>query len=414
MSLSHLQTRQDAQAAGTSSCPPFAQRAALLQASAIRALLSLAGRDDVVSLAGGLPDAGSFDVQSVREAADRVLRERPEAALQYGPTEGIEPLRAWVAESLAGQGLNVTPEQVLITTGSQQGLDLLGKVLLDPGSTVLAERESYLGALQAFALYAPVLRGLDADDEGPLPAALDAALPDARLVYLQPRFSNPTGRSITARRGRELASRLAPANAWLVEDDPYGELWFDAPPPPTLAAHGVPHGVTLGSFSKVLAPGLRLGWVAGPAELIEKLALAKQSSDLQSPSLNQWLVLDLLRSGVVARGLPALRALYRARRDAMLAALEAHMPEGVRWTRPEGGFFIWVTLPAGLRASALLPAALARGVAFVPGAGFTVGAVRDDTLRLSFSTADAPSIARAVARLGDVVREAQAATRAAA
>ncbi len=389
-----------------SQLPGLAQRAERLRSSAIRELLHLTERADVVSLAGGLPDAASFPAEAMREAADRVLRERPRVALQYGPTEGIAPLREWVAASLRKQGMDFNPAQVLITCGSQQGLDLLGKVLIDPGSPVLVERPSYLGALQAFALYGPRLVGIEADDDGPLPEQLAAALPGARMAYLQPRFSNPAGRSIAPRRADALAAQLAASSAWLVEDDPYGELWFDTPPEPGLIARGVAQGVHLGTFSKVLAPGLRLAWVAGPQVLIDKLAQAKQAADLQTASFNQWVLLQALQAGVIEHGLPQLRQIYRTRRDAMLQALADHMPAGVSWTRPAGGLFVWLTLPAGMDAANLLPQAVARGVAYVPGATFSVGAVAPNTLRLSFSNVEATILQDAVARLGALLSQA--------
>lgn len=385
--------------------PAIAQRAQRLRTSAIHDLLQLANRADVVSLAGGLPDAASFPADALREASDRVLREQSHAALQYGPTEGIAPLRAWVAAHLRAQGMDFTPDQVLITSGSQQGLDLLGKVLIDPGSRVVVERPSYLGALQAFTLYAPEFVGIEADASGPLPEALAAALPGARMAYLQPRFSNPAGRSIAPERADALAALLRAADAWLVEDDPYGELWFGAPPAPGLIARGVPQGVHLGTFSKVLAPGLRLGWVAGPQGLIDKLVQAKQAADLHTASFNQMLVAEVLRAGVIERGLPVLRRIYRERRDAMLSALDANMPEGVAWTKPDGGLFVWVTLPPQLDAAALLAQAIARGVAYVPGDTFNVGAPARNTLRLSYSTVDAPTIRGAVARLAALIHE---------
>ena len=389
-----------------SKLPPLAQRAERLRSSAIRDLLHLAERADVVSLAGGLPDAASFPAEALREAADRVLRERPRSALQYGPTEGIAPLREWVATSLRTQGMDFTPAQVLITSGSQQGLDLLGKVLIDPGSPVLVERPSYLGALQAFALYGPHLVGIEADDDGPLPEQLAAALPRARMAYLQPRFSNPAGRSIAPARADALAAQLAASDSWLVEDDPYGELWFDTPPAPGLIARGVAQGAHLGTFSKVLAPGLRLGWIAGPQVLIDKLAQAKQAADLQTASFNQWVLLQALQAGVIERGLPGLRQIYRTRRDAMLQALADHMPAGVSWTRPAGGLFVWLTLPSGMDAASLLPQAVARGVAYVPGDTFNVGAAAPNTLRLSFSNVEAGMLQDAVARLGLLLRQA--------
>jgi 2-aminoadipate transaminase len=379
---------------------PLAGRTEFLRSSAIRDLLGLAGRSDIVSLAGGLPATETFPVEAVREACARVLATRPHDALQYGPSEGIAPLREWVAAHLGARGMHFDPDQVLITSGSQQGLDLIGKVLIDAGSAVLVERPSYLGALQAFGLYAPRFVGIDADAEGPLPLAFAAALPGARLAYLQPHFSNPGGCSLSDTRAAHLAPLLAAAPTWLVEDDPYAEIWFETPPQPGLIARGVAQGVHLGSFSKVLAPGLRLGWIAAPRELAPKLAQARQAADLQSSSFAQWLVLELLRGGAVERGLPALRQLYRGRRDALLAALQAHMPAGVRWSRPGGGLFVWVTLPHGLDAAALLPQALGRGVAYVPGVSFDVRGEARNTLRLSYSSVDEARIDAAIATLG--------------
>ncbi len=404
----------------------MARRAALLGPSPLDELSGPACRGEMISLAGGLPDAATFPVQAVAEAARRVLSRQPRAALQYGPGEGLGPLREWVAEYLRGHGIELPPGQVLITSGSQQALDLLGKVLLDPASPLLVQRPTYLGALQAFRPFAPRMVGLPEDDLGPEPEAFAAALAGARMAYLQPRFANPSGRSIAPARAEQLGRLLARSECWPVEDDPYCELWFDEAPPPGLLARGGAHGVHVGTFSKMLFPGLRLGWVAGHAGLLRKLTQAKQAADLQSSSLDQWLLLELLRDGLPQRMLPRLRIVYRERRDAMLEALSRHMPAGTFWSRPRGGMFIWLTLPQPLDARDIAAAARRQGVLVLPGLAFDVGAGGCDsfgaccdcrfacdpeaaeparnTLRLAYAGADRASIERAVSVLGGIVR----------
>lgn len=357
----------------------------------------------MISLAGGLPAADSFPVAALRRACDVVLRDRPQAALQYGPSEGIAPLREWVAAHLRTQGIAADADEVLITSGSQQGLDLLGRVLIDPGSTVLVERPTYLGALQAFAPYGARFADLEDDAEGPLPAAAGVAWGEARMVYLQPNFSNPTGRTMSEPRRAAWAGALRESDVALVEDNPYGELWFDQAPPGPLAGRVPGQGITLGTFSKILAPGLRLGYIHAPQAVIAKLVLARQAADLQTPSLTQRIVLEALGDGVLDAQLPRIRALYRAQRDAMLDALARHMPAGVRWDVPQGGMFLWLRLPEGADAAALLPQALQRKVAYVPGAAFHACAPAPrNALRLSYATATPQQIDTAIARLGEL------------
>ncbi len=393
--------------------PPFtlARRAGKMNSSAIREILKLAERPGVISFAGGLPSPRAFPVEAVRDACERVLRDTPHEALQYAASEGFGPLREWVAGELRKQGLRVDVSQVLITTGSQQGLDLLAKVLIDPGSTVLVEQPTYLGALQAFAPMEPRLAGVAGDADGPIVAAMaDAATrggADARFFYLLPNFQNPTGRSIGEARRAALVGRAASIGLPLVEDNPYGELWFDTPPPPCLSGRNPQGTVYLGSFSKVLAPGLRLGYVVAPPALGPKLLHAKQAADLHTPGFNQRVVHEVVRTGLLDHHVPTIRALYKAQRDAMLAALERHMPPGVVWNRPAGGMFLWLRLPFGLSAVDLLPLAVERGVAFVPGAPFYAEAPQGDTLRLSFVTANAEQIDTGIAALAQAVRAAQ-------
>ena len=261
----------------------LARRAERLNPSTIRELLKLTERPGIISLAGGLPSADTFPVAELKRACADVLEQAPREALQYAASEGFGPLREWVAAELRAQGLAAEPGRVLITSGSQQGLDLVAKVLLDPGSAVAVESPTYLGALQAFAPYEPSFVALEGDDEGPLPTAL-AAHRDARFAYLLPNFQNPTGRCLGAARREALAEAARAAGLPVVEDNPYGELWYDAPPPPPLAARLGEQALYLGSFSKVLAPGLRLGYLLAPPALFNKLLQAKQAADLHTPT----------------------------------------------------------------------------------------------------------------------------------
>jgi 2-aminoadipate transaminase len=393
----------------------LARRAAPLNPSVIREILKVTERPGIVSLAGGLPAPESFPVEAVREATARVLATQASAALQYAPSEGHGPLREWVAAGLAAQGLAAEPSRVLITTGSQQGLDLVGRLLIDAGSGVAVESPTYLGALQAFAPCRPEWVPIDGDDDGPRPEALDAAR-GARLLYLLPTFQNPGGRCIPAERRDALAARCADLGLPVVEDNPYGDLWYDSPPPTPMAARLGDAAIYLGSLSKVLAPGLRLGYVLAPAPLFPKLLQAKQAADLHTPGFNQRIAFEVLRDGFLDRHLPAVRARYRARRDAMQAALERHFAglrdrdgHGAHWVRPGGGMFFWVRVPASLDTAALLPRAVDAGVAYVPGAAFfppADGPAPTNLLRLSFVTVDPERIEAAVATLAGVLREA--------
>ena len=386
----------------------LARRAERLNPSTIREILKITERPGIISLAGGLPSADTFPVAVMREATTRVLSDTPREALQYAASEGFAPLREWVAAELNGQGLHVSAGQVLITTGSQQGLDLVGKVLIDPGSRVAVESPTYLGALQAFAPYEAEFVALEGDHDGPLPDALRAlrAARGARFVYLLPNFQNPTGRCLSAARRLALVSAAAAVGLPIVEDNPYGDLWFDQAPPPPLSAAAGDAAIYLGSFSKVLAPGLRLGYVVAPAAIYPKLLQAKQAADLHTPGLNQRIVYQVIKDGFLRDHVPTIRARYRTQRDAMRIALAQYMPSGCRWNTPAGGMFFWVELPAGLDATALLPKAVAAGMAYVPGATFFADKPRADTLRLSFVTVPPETITQAVAVLGRVLHDA--------
>jgi 2-aminoadipate transaminase len=386
----------------------LARRAERMNPSVIREILKVTERPGIVSLAGGLPSADTFPVDAMREACTRVLRDAPREALQYAASEGFAPLRDWVAAHLAEQqGMRVTADQVLITTGSQQGLDLAGKVLIDHGSRVLVETPTYLGALQAFAPYEPAIVAVDSDHEGPLPQALAAAADGARFAYLLPNFQNPSGHVYTEARRAEVVAAAQSTGLALVEDNPYGDLWYDAPPPRALAGRWPEGVVYLGSFSKVLAPGLRLGYVVAPPALYPKLLQAKQAADLHTPIFNQRVVYEVIRDGLLDRHVPTIRARYKTHRDAMADALERHLSGLARWLRPGGGMFFWLELPEGMDAVALLPRAVEAGMAYVPGAAFYAAAPRANTLRLSFVTAAPAQIETAVAALARVLKAAR-------
>ena len=385
-----------------------ARRSARLNPSIIREILKLTEQPGVLSMAGGLPSADTFPVQAIREACERVLSQAPREALQYAASEGFAPLREWVAEHLRQQGMRLSAEQVLITTGSQQGLDLVGKVMVDAGAPVAVETPTYLGALQAFNPYEPIYASLAGDADGPLPQAISALAHDApgtRFAYLLPNFQNPSGRVIPEARRVALLAAAQSARLPLVEDNPYGDLWFEQAPPPPLAARWPEGVIYLGSFSKVLTPGFRLGYLVAPTELYPKLLQAKQAADLHTPGFNQRVVYEVIKNGFLDSHVPTIRARYKAQCAAMADALMHHLPEGCEWQRPQGGMFFWLRLPAGCDALALLPQALAAGIAYVPGTPFYAHGADARTLRLSFVTLPPEDIATGVAILGRVLRE---------
>ena len=384
----------------------LAARAAKMNPSVIREILKVTEKPGIISLAGGLPSPKTFPVDAFARAAATVLAQDGPAALQYAASEGFPALREAVAQWLPW---DVDPAQVLITTGSQQGLDLVAKVLVDEGSRVLVETPTYLGALQAFSPMEPTIVSVASDDEGPLVDDFAATAGHdsgrARFMYLLPNFQNPTGRTMSEARRAALVAKADELGVPLVEDNPYGDLWFDQPPPAPLTARNPEGCIYLGSFSKVLAPGLRLGYVVAPKAIYPKLLQAKQAADLHSPSFNQRLVAEVLKDGFLERHVPTIRALYKRQRDAMHAALERELANlGVTWSRPDGGMFLWARLPEGLSAIELLPEAVERNVAFVPGAAFYAEAPDARTLRLSFVTASPAQIDTGIKALADTVR----------
>ncbi len=383
----------------------FAQRAEQLQSSAIREILKVTQRPDIISFAGGLPSPLTFPVEHMQAAFDKVLSQQGKIALQYGPTDGYGPLREWVAQSLSIEGATIAPEQVLMVSGSQQALDLLGKVLIEDGSKVLVETPSYLGALQAFSVYRPQFVSVPTDESGLLPETVEGIADGARLLYSLPNFHNPTGRTMSLERRFALVETCARLGLPLIEDDPYGALSYNGEPLPRMLNMNPDGVIYLGSFSKVLTPGIRLGYVVAPAILIRKLEQAKQAADLHTSQLTQMVVYQAVKDGFLSQHIPSIRTLYANQCQVMLDALEEFFPVGVKWNKPAGGMFIWVTLPGHIDGMQLLDEAIAKNVAFVPGAPFYANKPEINTLRLSFVTVPPEKIRQGVEILAGLIKD---------
>jgi 2-aminoadipate transaminase len=394
----------------------YAQRTQNMRSSLVRELLKLTTEPDVISFAGGLPGADLFPVNEFLAASERVLEDHGSDALQYSTTEGEGPLRELIARHTTRYGIGVGRDNVLITSGSQQALDLIGKLFLNPGDHVLIERPTYLGALQAWNSYQAEYLPVPMDDDGMRIDELDAALRGGpKFIYALPNFQNPTGSTLSLERRRRLIRLADQYGVPILEDDPYGQLRYEGEHLPSLVALDAEYrGLTnagysgnvlyLSTFSKTLAPGLRLGWIIGPPDVIERLAQAKQGVDLHTSTFVQLLCYEVARSGFLDRHVRRLRSAYLVRRDAMLRAMTECFPPGVRWARPKGGLFIWATLPESVDTSDLLRHSLEEKVAFVPGESFFVDGSGRNTMRLNFTNASVERIEEGIARLGRVLR----------
>lgn len=394
----------------------FALRTKGMTSSTIRELLKLTANPEIISFGGGLPAPELFPVAQIQDAAARVLAEHGPIALQYGASEGYMPLRELLVRHMARYGIAVTPANVVITSGAQQALDLIGKLFLNAGDRVLTEEPTYLGALQAFSAYQARYLPVPIDDDGLDIEKLERALRSGpKFLYILPNFQNPGGVTLALdRRVRliELANRYGVP---IVEDDPYGQLRYEGEHLPSLVKLDAElHGngkagkpfrggvIYLGTLSKTLAPGLRVGWVVAPEEVVAKLVQMKQGSDLHTSTFAQAVAYETARGGFLDQHVRRLRGVYRERRDAMLGALARHCPPGVRWTHPHGGLFLWLTLPAGMDADAVLKKALAAKVAFVPGRAFHPAGDGANTMRLNFSYSQPTLIEEGIRRLGEV------------
>jgi 2-aminoadipate transaminase len=385
----------------------LARRMERVTASAIMELIKTTAGGGYISFASGLPDPTLFPVETLREITDEVLRRDGRAALQYGAAEGYGPLRETVAELLRGRGLKATPENVLITTGSQQALDLVAKALLDPGDRVVIESPSYLAALQAFDSYEARYCPVRIDRAGLVAYELPPILRERpKLLYTLPNFQNPTGITMALDRRQAVAGAAAAHGLALLEDDAYHDLRYEGEPlPPVCALAENPWAVYTGTFSKSVAPGVRVGYLCAAAPLVERLAQLKQITDLHTGSLTQRVVYEYCARGLLAPGIETFRASYRVRRDAMLASLEQHVSGLATWTHPAGGMFVFVTLPPERDAGELLRRAMARGVVFVPGASFHPDGSGANTFRLNFVSATEERIRHGIAILGELLRE---------
>jgi 2-aminoadipate transaminase len=400
----------------------YASRTKGITSSAIRDLLKVTQRPGMISFGGGLPAPDLFPVQRFEEACHKVLSQSSASALQYGQTEGYSPLRQFVADNIARHGIKTKPDNVLITSGSQQALDLLGKLLIDTGDRVLVEAPTYLGALQAFRVFAADFVSVPIDDRGLRTELLEKPLrSDPKFMYVLPNFQNPAGTTLSEDRRVELVSLAERYGVPIIEDDPYGELRYEGDhltPLLALDRKSLPRDssytsgnvIYLSTFSKTLAPGLRLGWIVAPPEVIGKLAQLKQGADLHTSTFNQFVAYEVARDGFLEEHVEQIRKVYRERRDVMLDALQQYFPPGVTWTHPQGGLFLWVTLPAGLDIQAILKSALEQNVAFVPGDSFFAdnkagrGRSRPSHMRLNFSNAAPDQIREGIRRLSAAVK----------
>ena len=386
----------------------FASRMQDLRASDIREILKVTQQPDVISFGGGLPASELLPAAEMAELARDVLSDDGVRALQYAPTEGLQLFRELIADRMRRLwGLGCLADEVLVVSGSQQALDLTGKVFLDEGDVVLCESPTYLGAIGAFRAYRPTFVEVPTDDDGMVPAELEARLSSldrAKLIYVVPDFQNPSGRRWSIERRRKLAELASRFGVPVIEDAPYAELCFEGKPlPPVASFDDACTVVYLGTASKILSPGMRLGWVVADSDIVRRYVLAKQGVDLHTSSLVQLIAARFMLEHDLDAHISRLRDVYRKRRDAMLAALEEHFPKDVNFTRPGGGLFLWVELPQELDARWLLERALEERVAFVPGESFFPGGGHENTLRLNFSAMPEDRIAEGIRRLGRVL-----------
>jgi len=388
----------------------YAGRAREMIASEIRALFAVAARPEIVSLAGGMPNLSALPLDAVGEMAGQLVADHGTVALQYMSAQGDPGLREAICDVMSLEGIRAHPDEVVVTVGSQQALDLITRIFIDPGDVILAEGPSYVGALGTFASYQAEVVHVPMDDQGLIPEALGQALAAlasrgqrAKFLYTVPSFHNPGGVTLPAARRAQVLGICQRAGLLVIEDNPYGLLGFDGEPLRALRADD-PHGVVyLGTFSKTIAPGLRVGWALAPPGIRDKLVLAAEAAVLCHSSLAQLMVREYLTSQPWQEQVKVFRELYRERRDTMLDALAAVMPDGCRWTRPAGGFYVWLQLPPGLNAKAMLPRAISARVAYVPGTGFFTGGAGGEFLRLSYCFPEPARIREGVRRLADVV-----------
>jgi 2-aminoadipate transaminase len=390
----------------------LAGRTKRMTRSMIRELLKFTRLPGVISFGGGLPAPELFPVREFRESSAFVLEESPERALQYSETEGFLPLRRLLAEKVGEYGVPAGPENVLVTNGSQQALDLLGKVFISPGDTVLTEAPTYLGAVQAWNAYEPRFVTVPLDDDGMRVDELDELLArnPIKFIYVLPNFHNPAGTTLPLERRRQLVEVAARHNVFIIEDDPYSELRYEGEHVPPIISLHKENTIYLGTFSKTLAPGIRVGWIIAPEVVMDRLVQAKQGADLHTGTFVQMMAYDIASRGILKRHVIDICKVYRERRDVMLEAMQEHFPGSVAWTRPQGGLFLWVRCPPDVDTEKLLKRALEAKVAFVPGYAFYPDGRGRNAMRLSFSCTPPDKIRVGIERLGHAIREEIAST----
>jgi 2-aminoadipate transaminase len=392
----------------------FAERTRVMRSSAMRDLMAITARPEVISLAGGLPDTSTFPPETFAAQMTRIAQESAAKALQYGPTEGFEAMKAAIRGVMAAEGMAPDPDDIIVTTGGQQALDLIAKTLVDPGDAVVCEAPTYPGAVPVFSSYQAETHQVAVDAEGmrvDLLAELLDRLGEAgrrpKFIYSVPSFQNPAGVTLSGERRRRLVELARDREILVIEDNPYGLLRYEGEPePPLYQLEGGDYVVYVGTLSKILSPGIRLGWAVAPPPVMEKVVLGKQATDLCTSTLSQYFALEYFAEDRWRSYVEDLCDIYRARRDAMLDALERHFPEQASWTRPAGGLFVWVTLPAYIDTADLLAKALRENVAFVPGAAAYVdGREGGNAMRLNFSGSGEEEIREGIRRIGKVVSE---------
>lgn len=394
----------------------FALRTQNMQSSTIRELLKFTQQPDVISFAGGMPAPEIFPIDEFAEASNLVLKEQGAEALQYSTTEGYFPLREMIARHTNQYGINVTADNIMITNGSQQALDLIGKIFINPGDRILVESPTYLGALQAWNAYNAQYVSVPLDQDGIKVDQLEHALrAGPKFMYVLPNFQNPTGVTIPLERRKFLVELADRYGVPIIEDDPYGQLRFEGKHIPAIEVlddqlygnncsyHG--NVIYLSTFSKILAPGIRLAWVVATPEIIQKMVMAKQGTDLSTPAFNQMIAYEVGKGGFLNGHIQNIINVYRDRRDIMLEELQNNMPDGVKWTHPQGGLFLWATLPEKIDTSQLLKIAVGKKVAFVPGVAFHPDGCGKNTMRLNFSNAKPEMIRLGIRRLAESIKE---------
>jgi 2-aminoadipate transaminase len=391
----------------------YSKSALAMKRSEIRELLKFTRKPDIISFAGGLPAPQTFPVKELEEISVQVLREKGTMALQYGTTEGEAPLRETVAGWMTHEKATITPDNILVTAGSQQGLDIVAKVFIDPGDIVIVELPSYIGGLQAFTAYRAKMVGIPMDDQGMRMDKLEKVLEKLakknkrpKFIYTVPDFQNPSGVTMSLERRKKLLELAYKYGVPVLEDSPYRDLRFTGEPVPAIYTLDDQNQViVLGTFSKIFCPGLRLAWIMAPAEWLDKMIVAKQGMDLCSPAFNQLIAAEYLKRGLLPRQIEGIRELYGRKRALMLKALKKHMPKGVKWTKPEGGLFLWVKLPKHMSASDLFPKAIEEKVAYVKGSAFHCDGKGLNTMRLNFSYPSDEQIDEGIKRLAAMVQK---------